>query len=299
VPAPESQPRNLQEGWCPRGNPLSVELRRRDPGAQKRITAAFAHTPVEERAAARLLHAFTGLEPRLEDRQAGAGSRDGATDILLTSSSGRHQVVEVTQSLDPHYERAADAVARLEAAIADHYAGRVSWMLELERGWEATTWRTLAPAIAAALATAPAPSSSDQPVTIHPHIRAHAIGPTDPPVVWITGRNAGASSFGMPYLDALSSYLEQDITVRGKLDKLTREALLFDAQRVHLFIAMASTGARGGLLPTSPSYFTWGTFVPPEPLTDLWLDGRTGELYHWTVEAGWVFHELDVDEPAT
>lgn len=192
-----------------------------------------------------------------------------------------------------------NAAARLEAAIADRYTGRVSWMIELERGWETTTWRTLAPAIADALAAAPAPSSSDEPVTIHPHIRAHAIGPTDPPVVWITGHNAGASSFGAPYLDALSSYLEQDATALGKLDKLAREALLFDAQRVHLFIAMASTGSRGGLLLASPSYFTWGTFTPPGPLTDLWLDGGTGEVYHWTIEAGWVSHELDVDAPAT
>lgn len=55
---------------------------------------------------------------------------------------------------------------------------------------------------------------------------------------------------------------------------------------------MAFTGNQGGLLPASPSYFTWGNFSCPEPVTDLWLDGGTGEVYHWDRSEGWEFHRI-------
>lgn len=292
---PGLQPRDLREGWCRKGDSLSLRLSQIDRPSHDRIGEAFVSAPTEECRAAQLLHAFTGLDPSLEDRQAGIASRDGAIDILLTSALGYHEVVEVTRSLDPRYERAADAVAHFEQIVAAKYTGHVSWILELDRGWEGTRWRELAPRIAEALADTPVPSSSDEPVAVHPHIRAYALGQTDPSTIWVAGRNAGATDFDMPYLNALSSYLSRDATIRGKIEKLRREAKRFAARRVHLFIAMASTGSHGGLLPSSPSYFTWGRFTPPESITDLWLDGRTGELFHWSVEDGWEFHELDVE----
>jgi len=259
-----------------------------------RIALAFATTAEDERAAAQILYAFTGIEPQLEDDQLGGTSRDGAVDMLLPTPLGAPELVEVTQSLDPRYQRAADATIRFEEAIAREYNGTMSWSLNLERDWETITLAgDLASVVARALNTASAAGAlHDHPLVITPHVHALALGPSDPPVVFVMSRNAGARSFDEPYLCALARYLATDSTIRRRLDKLAREQRTFSAERCHLFLGLASTGSNGGLLPASPSYFTWGTFAAPDPLTDIWLHGGFGVLYHWTIETGWRFHEL-------
>jgi hypothetical protein len=283
--------RNFQEGWCPAGITLSQALSAADPVFIAEITDEFAGKP-DEGHAALLLYAFTGFKPRLEDKQSKSQlNRSGAVDIVLEPPFGRLQVVEVTRSLDPRYQQAAAANKRFESEIAREYRGDITWMLELERGWERWKLKQLAPLVAQALnAACDSGITGEEPVIVQGVVHAHPVGSSSPPIVFVGGRNAGASSNGKPYLDALTDYLATDSTIRSKLEKLERDQSKFEAYRCHLFIGMASTGARGGLLPDSPSNFTWGTFVAPSPLTDIWLDGGTGELYHWTAEEGWVFH---------
>lgn len=293
----EAERRNLLEGWCPQGESLSQVLRRRDPVVLKRIESEGRDLKdATEVRAAFLLHAFTGLDPAVEDDQRSRGQgRNGAVDIVLSAPDGQRQIAEVTSSLDTTYQRSSAALARFESEIAQRYEGAMSWMLDLERGWESLRLvREVAPDVAAKLNQLDSGSiDTDGSFLIHPLVTAWPLAPTDPPIVYVQSRNAGASNLEGPYLDALSDYLSTDRTIEGKLSKLTRETPRFGSTRCHLFVGMASTGSWGGLLPSSPSYFTWGEFSAPMPLTDLWLEGGTGELYHWTREADWFFHDLE------
>jgi len=202
--------------------------------------------------------------------------------------------MEVTTSLDPIYQRASKAVQQFERRIAQAYVGKTTWTLSFERGWESERLKELAPLVAQALNDADdTEAGRTEAIDLHPKVTGRQLGPTDPPIVYVDSTNAGASSIGTRYLDALSDYLQNDPTIGSKLVKLQREGLRFNATRQHLFIGMASTGSRGGLLPSSPSYFTWGEFRAPSFLDDLWLWGGTGLLYHWSREAGWIFHRVD------
>jgi len=287
--------RNLLEGWCPEGEAWTDAVQRVTAAEWERITHDFPLSKPSEQAAALSLYSFTGLIPTNQDDQGGGGQGyDGAVDVLLTdATTGERQVMEVTSSLDPVYQGASRAAEDFERIIRLTYTGTMTWTLGLERGWEFQRLKKLAPIIARMLNDLDGPvDGSEEEIELRPNVTARRLGITDPPIVYVDSRNAGASSFEDTYLDALSAYLANDPTIDGKLEKLEREGPRFEATRRHLYIGMASTGRQGGLLPSSPSYFTWGNFTPPTILDDLWLDGGTGELYHWAREAGWVFHRM-------
>lgn len=275
--------RNLQQGWCPEGEPWAEAAQRVNPEEWERIKRDFPLTKPAEQTAALSLYSFTGLIPTNQDDQQGSGSGyDGAIDVLLThATTGEQQVMEVTSSLDSAYQNSSDAVKKFERIIKQTYTGATTWTLGLERGWELQRLTELSTIVARALNDLDGTDAGrNEDVQLHPHVTARQLGRTDPPIVYVDSRNAGASSFGDAYLDAFSLYLATDSTIEGKLVKLGREGLKFEATRRHLFIGMASTGKHGGLLPSSPSYFTWGEFTAPLLLDDLWLEGGTGELYH-------------------
>lgn len=291
----QDEPRNLLEGWCPEGEAWADAVQRVTVVEWERIKEDFPLSKPSEQAAALSLYSFTGLIPTNQDDQGGGGQGyDGAVDVLLTdATTGERQVMEVTSSLDPNYQGSSRAVEEFERVIRLTYTGATTWALGLERGWEFQRLKKLAPIIARRLNKLDgAVVESEEEIELHPNVTARRLGVTDPPTVHVDSRNAGASSFGDTYLDALSAYLANDPIIDGKLEKLEREGPKFEATRRHLYIGMASTGRQGGLLPSSPSYFTWGEFVPPVSLDDLWLDGGTGELYHWSREGGWVFHRM-------
>ncbi|MGF9660172.1 hypothetical protein AAIH18_22330, partial [Pantoea agglomerans] len=199
--------------------------------------------------------------------------------------------VEVTRSIDAKYQRSQAHTRKFEKAVEREYRGNVSWQFDLERGWESADLNEVARDVATELnRLLDAGTMPETIVDVHPVVRAGVIGPMDPPRIIVMSANAGANNAEAPYLNELSDYLAHDPIIGKKLSKLERERQEHGAVRTHLYIHMAPTGQRGGLLPTSPSYFTWGEFTAPEVLTDLWLDGNTGRLFHWTVESGWVFH---------
>lgn len=288
----QDERRNLTDGWCREGVSWAEAAQRVDPQEWERIRRDFSIGKSAEEAAALLVYSFTTLIPTSQDDQHGSGAGyDGAVDMLLTdATSGEVQVLEVTTSLDPIYEKSSDALRKFERLIARTYTGQATWALGLERGWQLQRLRELAATVARTLNDLTGIATQGQEIQLHRCVTARMIGSTDPPIVYVESRNAGASSFSPTYLDALSRYLATDPTIRTKLEKLTVEGARLGATRLHLFLGMASSGTRGGLLPASPSYFTWGEFTPPPLLDDLWLDGGAGELYHWTREDGWVFH---------
>jgi hypothetical protein len=290
------EPRYLLNGWCTEGEPWSTISESVDPEEWERIRTTFDPKKAAEVTAALLTYAYTGLTPSNQDDQGGQGDgRNGAVDIVLTDiATGEQQVMEVTTSLDRRYQDSSASLTKFEDAVTSAYRGNRSWSLELQRDWEGMRLvRDLAPAVATALsAIADSGEAIEGPIALHSHVIAWPNDTPGQPGVKVTSRNAGALNRDDPYLDVLTDYLAKDTTIKSKLEKLEREAQYFNATRLHLFIGLASTGVRGGLLPASPSYFTWGTFVAPAPLTDLWLEGGTGELYHWTQEFGWVFHNM-------
>lgn len=294
-------PRNLLEGWCPEGESWTEAARRVNPDEWSRIKRDFPLTKPAEQTAALALYAYTGLLPRNEDRQQSrrdvssepsSGTYDGAVDIVLTDAeTGARQVAEVTTTLDPRYEKSSSALVKFESIVRQKYTGAISWTLSLDRGWEAEPLKSLAHLVARALNELDGTTLGvDDDAGLHPVVRGRQLGLTDPPIVYVSDRNAGATAFQGGYLDALSQYLASDTVIGDKIRKLERESKRHDATRRHLYIGVASTGRRGGLLPVSPSYFTWGTFTAPAPLDDLWLQGGTGEIYHWARERGWLFH---------
>lgn len=290
----EAQSRLLTEGWCAEGASFADALRRADPESISLTQRTFETVGSGEPAAALLLHAFTGARPVVGDDQSGGGSgRNGAADIVLQRPDGLEEVVEVTRSLDAMYQRSQAHTRKFERAVEQGYRGNVAWHLDLERGWESTDLNEVAHAVSAELnRLVDMRTTPTGMVEVHPVVRAGVIGPMDPARIIVMSANAGANNAEAPYLNELSDYLAGDPIIGRKLSKLERERREYDAARTHLFIHMASTGQRGGLLPVSPSYFTWGEFRAPDVLTDLWLDGNTGQLFHWSVESGWTFHSM-------
>lgn len=133
---------------------MSQALRRRDPVVLKRIESESRDLKdATDVRAAFLFHAFTGLDPAVEDDQRSRGQgRSGAVDIVLSASDGERQIAEVTSSLNTSYQRSSAALARFESEIAQRYEGAMSWMLDLERGWESLRpVREVAPEVAAKL----------------------------------------------------------------------------------------------------------------------------------------------------
>jgi len=301
-----TEPRNLTQGWCEEGESFVALIGRRDGREFDRIAARFANAKTYEHRAAALIYAVTGLLPHSEDDQSGKpnaeravknSARPGAIDIRLEDDCEGVEICEVTTSLDHRFQGSVAAIQKLRDAITADYVGAASWSLELDRGWDQLHLKSLAADIASHLniESRHNPESNDGDgnhyvVSLHERITARLTGHMTPPVITVHSYNAGQEQNKRPYLDELTEYVATDKTVQGKVDKLAREKTHHNAQRCHLFLGMASTGPRGSLLPVSPSYFTWGVLELPDVLDDLWLEGNTGELYHWTKERGWLFH---------
>lgn len=283
---------DFTEDWCAEG----VSLRR----AEAQLTAAMwdemrgeyeGAKPFDRRAAYHLL-LLTGLLPRWYDRP----PRQGAIDILLEGPAGEREVVEVTSSLDGRYQERRQHTENLATSVSALYSGTQSWHLSFAEGW----WedvvatprerRQLHERIVAELVDLDARQATTAVFRAAHWVRAVVVQSGEPGV-HATGWSAGVRPSSEPYLDRLTHYLSSSSLIESKMSKLLDHANLLGASRAHLYLLMGSTGDAGNLLPWSPSLMTQGSFTAPEGLTDLWLDGGTGEVYHWTAEDGWRFHE--------
>jgi len=291
----DPEPRNMLLGWCSEGETLSqaVEAVGTDALERSQDELAAVNTPGEELRAALYLQAFTKLQPVLRD---GNGLQK-AVDLELHAADGSVELAEVSSSLQNEHQREQKRMERLTAAVADHYSGMNSWLFHLAYGWATPAkgkhLTALAKLIARELESFDSAGRDKGRLASADWIWARRGDDDDAGNVAVTSWSANIPDNGdEPFLDRLSAYLNSSKLIASKREKLQRESIVLGAARRHLYLWMASMGKDGDLFPTSPSYMTWGTFTAPDELTDLWLDGGSGEIYHWTVESGWVFHRL-------
>lgn len=288
-------PRNLMEGWCREGVTLAAAAGSVPITAHRERETEFGQADSDEARAAAYLHIFTGDLPRLED----TNGRQRAVDLTLHNPDQLTGVAEVTSTLDANFQRNSAQLRRLVEDIGRHYNGSDSWALGFEQGWTMPPNRdlsALAEHLCAQLTSANETPGIDMdaPLKLAENVVGYRVAAQSIEQVRLSSWSANIPvSSESPYLDRLSEYLSTSDLIAKKVDKLTAEKIRLGSNRQHLYLLMASMGESGGLLPISPSFFTWGTFSCPEPITDLWLDGGTGEIYHWNMYDGWVFHRVN------
>lgn len=298
--------RLLTEGWCERGPSLAEAAAVVPPPASEWWDSAeFLDGPDDDRRAAINLWLLTGLTPERRDVK-GARGGDGFVDLLLRPVGAPVEVVEVLTTLDPNHSDAVPRAAALVAELNGDEPPALLFPVHLERGWEppltrgrkgktaGRRWREAVERLQReARAGAISADAAAEAAAVFPGLEFR--DPIDDPErsgFWLSSWNAAALDSGdVPYLERLSAYLATEERPVHHLDKLAREAAALGAQRRHLYLLVASAGRWGNLLPTSPSWFTDGTFTAPDGLTDLWLDGGTGYIMRWRRESGWTYHE--------
>ena len=298
--------RLLTEGWCERGPSLSEAAASVPPPASAWWDSAeVMDGPNDDRRAAINLWLLTGLTPERRDVK-GERDGDGRVDLLLRPDGAPVEVVEVLTTMDRDHQDAVPRAAALVAELNGAEPPALLFPVHLERGWEppltrgrkgkaarqrwaAVVERLQREAAAGAISTEAAAEAA----AVFPGIEFRE--PIDDPErngFVLSGFNAAVrESDDVPYLERLSTYLAAEERPVHHVAKLAREAAALGAQRQHLYLLIASTGGWGDLLPTSPSWFTDGTFTAPDDLTDLWLDGGTGYIMRWRRESGWTYHE--------
>ena len=294
-PADGSERDEASRESCGEGVSLQQAWESQTVDAQRRTDAEFADARHDDRRAASYLQAFTGLVPHWRDRH----GLQGAVDIVLRSDAGLLEVVEITSTLDAEYERERRRMERLVARVQVEYSGPSAWLLHLRYGWATpatnASMNRLATQIASELIDFDAKGrhADYSKSTDWLYFRRDFDDTT--PRVAIASWSANIPEIGNePYLDRLSRFLSGSKLIGEKTRKLKREAITLCAPRRHLYLMMASMGDEGGLLPLSRSYLS-GAFIAPAGLTDIWLDGGFGEIYHWVLEAGWTLHRLRPD----
>lgn len=290
-----TRPRNLMEGWCREGITLAKAADSVSPAAHREREAEFGQSEADEARAAAYLHIFTGDLPRLEDKN----GRQRAVDLTLHNANQLTGIAEVTSTLDGNFQRNSAQLRRLVEDINLRYNGSDFWALGFEHGWTMPPNRDLSALsehlCAQLISASETPGIDiDAPVKLAENVVGYRVAAQSPEQVRLSSWNANIpGSSEDPYLDRLSTYLSSSDLITKKVEKLYAEKVRLCSNKQHLYLLMASTGDSGDLLPTSPSFFTWGSFSCPEPITDLWLDGGTGEIYHWNMYDGWVFHRVN------
>lgn len=296
--------RLLTEGWCERGPSLAEAAAALPvPESAWWESAEFRDAPSDDLRAALNVWFLTGATPERRDVK---GAGDGLADLLLRPVGAPPEPVEVLTTIDWSHQAALPHAAALVAELNGDEPPALLFAVHLERGWEpprtkgrkgratGERWRAVVERVqrearAGAISVEAAAAAAD----VFPGIEFRE--PTDDPErggFWLSSLNAGMLDSGdVPYLERLSAYLATEERPVHHLDKLAREAAALGVRRRHLYLLVAASGRWGNLLPTSPSWFTDGTFTAPEDLTDLWLDGGTGYIMRWRRESGWTYHE--------
>lgn len=299
----EQEPRNLLLGWCERGPSFSEAAHALADVTPWWEAPEFADQSSDEYRAAMTVFVHTGRTPSLRDAP---GSGDGRADLLLAGGAGdAPQLVEVLSTLDARMldaqKRAADLLRDLNGDDPPDKFIPVS----LEPGWEPPLTkkdRTLRAAWLEACARAREEAHTGE---LSESLRA-ALSAAFPSLqlgqprhdelrrgFHLMSLHARVEDRDGRYLDRLSEYLATNKRAVHHVEKLEREQAETGADRLHLYLLVAATGEHGNLLPTSPSWLTEGEFTAPEPLTDIWLDGGTGQVFWWRRETGWTYHDTN------
>lgn len=281
---------DLARDWCAEGERLRTAQARVPIAAWEALRAEFADVRGFEGRAAEYLLPLTGLTPELFDK----GTRERAIDIVLHGPAGC-EVVEVTSTIDERYQRLSRHAEKLAAEVSKYYRGGRCWNLSLRHGWldriegNKRERDQLHRLIADELRTLDERDSAGDELKAADWINVATV-PGGEPGVHAVGRSAGVLNAAEPYLTRLTGYLAASPLIASKMRKLRVHAHTLGATRSHLYLMTASTGESGNLMVWSPAALTQGTFAAPAGLTDLWLEGGTGDIYHWTTETGWLFH---------
>jgi hypothetical protein len=246
---------------------------------------------------------LTGIVPQRRDvKDAG----DGLVDLIVCPVDTTPEPVEILSTIDWSYQAAVPRAASLVDELNREQAPELCFPVHLERGWAppmtngrrardaGNRWRTAVERVRneARFGTISAEATAAiQEVLPGIEFGAPIDAPGKSGFQLMSWNAAALDSTAVPYLERLSSYLATGERPVPHLVKLEREAREFDSQRCHLYLLVASTGRWGNLLPTSPRWFTDGTFTAQEGLTDLWMDGGTGYIMRWRRESGWTYHE--------
>ena len=293
----------LDRNWCPEGISLIEAAKMHgSEGANVDATCLTEGAPQDERRAALNLVLLTGASAELYDTQ----GRQGAVDLLLRLPNGRVEVAEVTSTIDKKQKSQSGYADQVEKTVQAHYRGESAWFLHLTHGWKFPnrTNERLKPAqeIADTLArldatTPPSNTPARDGAGSFPEVSENIrgwISPDHKPGVRFSSYNVNTDDPGdEPYLGRLSNYLNSSDLIARKMKKLIKGAATLKASSTHLYLLVSAIGNEGALLPSTPASFTQGEFVAPAGLTDLWLDGGNGAIYHWSQTEGWVFHRAD------
>jgi hypothetical protein len=299
----KKEPRNLLLGWCERGRSFTeaaAELRDVVPWWDE---PAFADKGTDEYRAAMNVYVHTGHIPSLHDAH---GNGDGRADLLLRPRDGAPQLVEVLSTLDNRMLDAQRRAADLLRDLNGDNPPASSIPVRLDTGWEppltrknkatGVKWRDAAArARLEAHAGAVTEETRRELREVFPSLELGEPSHDDVRGGFhLVSLHARVQSSGeVPYLDRLSDFLGSNERAVHHVEKLEREQAETGADRLHMYLLIASTGEYGNLLPTSPSWLTEGTFTAPEALTDIWLDGGTGQVFWWRRERGWTYHDND------
>jgi hypothetical protein len=295
-----AEPRNLLKGWCPVGRSFPEGLR--DFGDSSRIQSLDVHIKSltrlrpGEASAAWALAAHTGLWPEQRD---GAETGQRLVDFVLRGEGAYLEVAEVMQTTDADFMRRLRTMSdRIAPALHAEYNGGHAWGLEFERFVELPpSQRDLEQRASAWAEVLQSTDPKAGPVELGPGLIAWPFSDERPPGVYFSSANAEvAERPETPYLERLSVYLATNGNIARHIEKLIVESATLAARRNHLYLPIAANGQNGDLLAMSPSLFTWGTFMPIEGVTDLWLANGL-ELFHWSAETGWRYHP-NTDESA-
>lgn len=289
--------RNLLETWCPMGSPLTARLsslRGDKVMALQRLIDRYVERNRDEVRAAVVLAACTDAIPNVLDVRGESGGQQGSADLELLYDDGVIDIAEVTATIDSDYMvDHRGGLDRLLRSVNRIYEGTWAWGLMIDASF---TWpngkkqiENQAQTMAARLHNSER-GSLDLPVAVEEGLIAQPIAGRQAGIYWSSSSARVPDPGEQPYLERLEVFLEQDANIAKHIAKLKSEAVNRGAHRRHLYLLMASTGTNGHLLPASPGLFGLGEFVAPDGVDNLWLDGGTGEIYHWSAEQGWMFH---------
>lgn len=249
-----------------------------------RIEEDFKEHPDEHRAA-RMLYRFTGREPFLWD----ANGRQQASDIGLGTVSKFDAMVEVSSTDDSDLRRDMRNCELLEKEMNEGYDQDRHWTLLLQRGWQIPAQKERK-ALARSIRVELELRTTDGYLDSAPWIFAWA-SPEVESRIEIGGWDSRVTSTAHAGSVFLALFLDSEL-MQKKREKLRADAVTLDASSRLLYLFTSPTGSNSHIA----TWHTWaladGSFVLPDDLDELWLDGRGTTVRRFTRNDGWTEYAI-------